>query len=78
MAMSRKDYVSLAISMGLAIRFMDENVETRLGAYGMLEAVIDSLNASNMNFDKTRFRDFVNEVAEGKRNAEGKIVKNAA
>jgi hypothetical protein len=31
-----------------------------------------------MNFDKTRFRDFVNEVAEGKRNAEGKIVKNAA
>ena len=77
MAMSRKDYVSLAISMGLALRFIEDG-ERKAGACDMVYAVADSLNASNMNFQMARFLDFVSEVAEGKRNAEGKIVKHAS
>jgi hypothetical protein len=76
MAMSRKDYVSLAISMGLALRYLEE--EKRDGAVWMAVEVADSLNASNLNFDKGRFLDFMYEVADGKRNAEGKVVKKTA
>jgi hypothetical protein len=77
MAMTRKDYVALAISMGLALRWM-QDCESKDGAYAMAREVADSLNASNMNFQRGRFLDFVYEVADGKRDAEGKIVKNAA
>lgn len=77
MAMSRKDYVSLAISMGLRLRWMQEGA-TRDGAALMAEEIADSLNASNMNFQRGRFLDFMWEVADGKRDAEGKIVKKAA
>jgi hypothetical protein len=76
MAMSRKDYVSLAISMGLALRYVEEGEKE--GAYVMVEVVANSLNASNLNFDKGRFLDFMYEVADGKRNAEGKVVKKTA
>jgi hypothetical protein len=44
----------------------------------MAEEIADSLNASNLNFQRARFLDFMWEVANGERDAEGKIVKHAS
>lgn len=80
MGMSRKDYVNLATAMGMELRYRESVVDARAlaGSKGMLKAVADALNSANANFDRDRFITFTYEVAAGRRDADGRLVKGAA
>ena len=82
MAMSKKDFNLMAIEFGQQMKHinaMDYHQPIRDIAMATL---LDSIKAfcyvaitANGNFDSSRFYDFVDEVANGRRDANGKLVK---
>lgn len=76
MAMTRKDYNNLATALGMSLRYA--SMEDDAGLRTAIVTVADALNSANMNFDRARFVQFVDEVAMGARDAEGRKVKGAA
>ena len=80
MALTRRDFESVATSLGLAWRFgRDCGDPNRDGV--MLEAAMAVANGFRdvaPRFDRDRFVAWVTEVADGKRGADGKLRKGCA
>jgi hypothetical protein len=72
--MTRKDYNLIAISLGSSLR----DVQYESAAWYTLKAaartLADDLRSTNSRFDRERFLDFVLDVAEGRRDFDGKKV----
>ena len=79
MALTRRDFESVATSLGLQWRFGrgdgDPVVEGTRNAvmFAAAAAVADGLKESNPRFDFDRFMAWVIEVSEGRRGADGKL-----
>ena len=72
MAMSRKDYDYLATVMGLELRFLEG--ERYDGAAHLVRELTDALAAIGPRFDRAKFMEYVTDVRDGKRNAQGERV----
>lgn len=81
MTMSKKDFNLMASQFGQQIKHinaMDYHQPIRDIA---IKTVLDSIKAfcyvaitANSNFDSSRFYDFVDEIADGRRDVNGKLV----
>jgi hypothetical protein len=84
MTMSKKDFNLMASQFGQQIKHinaMDYHQPIREIA---IKTVLDSIKAfcyvaitANSNFDSSRFYDFVDEIADGRRDVNGKLVKQS-
>ena len=72
--MTRKDYNLIATSLGSSLR----DVHYESAAWYTLKAaartLADDLRATNPRFDRERFLEYVLDVAEGRRDLDGKKV----
>ena len=74
MAMSRKNYTAIATNFGYSLRSITGDDEM-YSAWSMVNAFADAAREDNPAFDCVRFRDWVQETADGERDLEGKKVK---
>ena len=74
MAMSRKNYNAIATNFGYSLRSITGSAEI-YSAWSMVNAFSEAAREDNPAFDSDRFRDWVQETADGARDLEGKKVK---
>lgn len=75
MAMSKRNFEQLATLLGLEFRWTAE--EDKHILHNVIHnAIIPTLRTANPSFDSVRFLAWVDDVRTGKRDAEGKKVKN--
>jgi hypothetical protein len=76
--MTRKHYETIAISLGGSLR---ETIKQSAPWYTILAVarnLADDLRATNARFDRDRFLEYVLDVAEYRRDLDGKKIKGAA
>lgn len=64
--MTRKHFIALADSLGLALRDA-RNTDEQFGVYRAIDSIIPTLQAANSAFDRDRFKTHIHEVAHGER-----------
>ena len=83
MAMSRKDFVAMAIEFGDLKRWTAHSGSTEITSVQLntidrcINAYMRTARQANSNFDSGYFVTFVDEVASGERDLDGKKVKKS-
>jgi len=82
MAMSKKDFNLMAIEFGQQLARINDSKYPEQIRNIVMATALDSIKAfcyvaitANSNFDSSRFYDFVDEVRDGRRDSNGKLVK---
>jgi len=77
--MTQKHYEAMATAFGLVLReTFGTNPERYAGSMLAMVAWVRVARADNPRFDSTRFQNWVRQVRDGERNAEGKLIKASA
>jgi hypothetical protein len=76
--MTRKHFETIAISLGYQMRNAYNGSAPWYTILGVARNLASDLRATNPRFDPDRFVEFVLDVAEGRRDLEGKKIKGAA
>ena len=73
--MTRKHFQAIAITIGFQMRQHDADSPERKAIYQTAEALASDFRTFNSNFYVDRFLGFVLDVAAGRRDLDGKVVK---
>jgi hypothetical protein len=76
--MTRKHYETIAISLGSSLRDTYKESAAWYTVLRVVNVLADDLRATNARFDRDRFVEFVLDVAEYRRDLDGKRIKGAA
>lgn len=76
--MTRKHFETIAISLGYSLRNTFKESAAWYTVLSVVNALADDLRATNARFDRDRFVEFVLDVAEYRRDLDGKRIKGAA
>jgi hypothetical protein len=76
--MTRKHYETIAISLGSSLRDTFKESAAWYTVICVVKTLADDLRATNPRFDRDRFVEFVLDVAEYRRDLDGKKIKGAA